>query len=134
MNFARDVVEAAPPGRRALVALARDGSRRGVDDGRARASAPRGSPPSSHARGIRRGDVVLTLLGNRPEWALTMLACFRQGYVVLPVHRAAARRATCACGSTSPQPALVVCDERNEEVLARRRLERADALVPVRTI
>ena len=32
----------------------------------------------------RRGDVVLTLIGNRPEWAITMLACFRQGYVVLP--------------------------------------------------
>ena len=36
------------------------------------------------ARGVRRGDVVLTLLGNRPEWVLTMLACFRMGYVVLP--------------------------------------------------
>jgi acetyl-CoA synthetase len=27
---------------------------------------------------------VLTLIGNRPEWVITMVACFRQGYVVLP--------------------------------------------------
>ncbi len=65
-----------------------------------------------HARGVQRGDVVLTLVGNRPEWALTMLACFRQGYVVLPVHRAtaaqgsrpAARRRR-SRGSWSPTPA-----------------------------
>ena len=29
------------------------------------------------AQGARRGDVVLTLLGNRPEWVLAMVACFR---------------------------------------------------------
>ena len=33
---------------------------------------------------MRRGDVVLTLVGNRPEWVVAMVACFRQGYVVLP--------------------------------------------------
>ena len=27
---------------------------------------------------------MLTLIGNRPEWVLAMVACFRQGYVVLP--------------------------------------------------
>ena len=43
---------------------------------------------------------MLTLVGNRPEWVLTMVACFRQGFVVLPCTeqlraegpRAAARR------------------------------------------
>ena len=34
--------------------------------------------------GIGRGDVVMTLIGNRPEWVLGMLACFRLGAVVLP--------------------------------------------------
>ena len=48
---------------------------------RRRASA---SPAPCTRRGVRQGDVVLTLIGTRPEWALTMLACFRQGYVVLP--------------------------------------------------
>src|SRR6188472_3269083 len=36
------------------------------------------------ARGVRRGDVVMTLLGNRIEWALTLLACWRMGAVALP--------------------------------------------------
>jgi acyl-coenzyme A synthetase/AMP-(fatty) acid ligase len=116
VNFARDVVDSAPPARRALVALARDGSRTewtmgGLAERAARLAA------ELHERGIRRGDVVLTLLGNRPEWALTLLACFRQGYVVLPCTEQLRpndlrRRLEVA------QPALVVCDERNERVLA----------------
>jgi len=36
------------------------------------------------ALGVRRGDTVLTLIGNRPEWVITMVACFRQGFVALP--------------------------------------------------
>ncbi len=35
-------------------------------------------------RGVGRGDVVMTLIGNRPEWVLAMMACFRIGAVVLP--------------------------------------------------
>ena len=36
------------------------------------------------ARGVKRGDVVMTLVGNRIEWALTLLACWRMGAVALP--------------------------------------------------
>jgi acyl-coenzyme A synthetase/AMP-(fatty) acid ligase len=36
------------------------------------------------ARGVTRGDVVLTLVGNRIEWVLTLLACWRMGAVALP--------------------------------------------------
>jgi acyl-coenzyme A synthetase/AMP-(fatty) acid ligase len=36
------------------------------------------------AKGVRRGDVVMTLLGNRVEWVIAMLACFRMGAVALP--------------------------------------------------
>lgn len=36
------------------------------------------------ARGVRRGDVVMTLAGNRIEWVLTLLACWRMGAVALP--------------------------------------------------
>ena len=71
---------------------------------------------ASHALGVRRGDVVLTLLGNQPEWVLTMVACFRQGYVVLPCTeqlRAKDLRLRLAVA----QPALVVADERNRAVL-----------------
>src|SRR5215207_8511013 len=81
LNFTRDVVERAAPNARALVELAADGTRREWTFGEVADAAQR-LAGTLHARGLRRGDVVLTLIGSRPEWALTMLACFRQGYVV----------------------------------------------------
>jgi acetyl-CoA synthetase len=36
------------------------------------------------ANGVRRGDVVMILVGNRIEWVISMLACFRMGAVALP--------------------------------------------------
>ncbi len=33
---------------------------------------------------MKRGDVVMTLVGSRVEWVLTMLACWRMGAVALP--------------------------------------------------
>ena len=115
MNFARDVIESAPPERRALVALARDGSRAEWTMGELAERAAR-LAGELHARGLQRGDVVLTLLGNRPEWALTMLACFRQGYVVLPCTEQL-RPHDLRLRLEVAGPALVVCDERNEAAL-----------------
>jgi acyl-coenzyme A synthetase/AMP-(fatty) acid ligase len=117
VNFARDVVEAAPPGRRALVELARDGSRRvwsfGEVAARAGALAAR-----LHALGLRRGDVVLTLLGNRVEWVVTMVACFRQGFVALPCTEQL-RPKDLGLRLRVADPVVVVADERNRDVLAR---------------
>ena len=62
----------------------RDGTRREWTFGELADAAARARRPARTRCGVRRGDVVLTLVGNRPEWALTMLACFRQGFVVLP--------------------------------------------------
>ena len=36
------------------------------------------------ARGVGPGDVVTTVVGNRPEWAYAMLACWRIGAVAQP--------------------------------------------------
>ncbi|HSD77491.1 MAG TPA: AMP-binding protein, partial [Solirubrobacteraceae bacterium] len=83
MNFARDIVDAAVPSRPALVELARDGTRREWSFA-AVAEAAGGLAGTLAARGVRRGDVVMTLVGNRPEWVLAMVACFRIGAVVLP--------------------------------------------------
>jgi acyl-coenzyme A synthetase/AMP-(fatty) acid ligase len=83
MNFALDVVEKAPPSRPALVALGRDGSREEVSFGQVADRAARLAGTLA-ARGIRRGDVVMTLVGNRPEWVYAMVACFRLGAVALP--------------------------------------------------
>jgi acyl-coenzyme A synthetase/AMP-(fatty) acid ligase len=115
MNFARDVVEAAEPQRLALVERARDGARRewsfgAVAEGAARLAA------RLHALGVRRGDVVLTLVGNRPEWVSTMVAGFRQGHVVLPCSEQL-RAKDLRLRLEVARPALVVCDERNRDVL-----------------
>jgi acyl-coenzyme A synthetase/AMP-(fatty) acid ligase len=116
MNFTRDVVDAAPPSRRALVALARDGSRREwrfgeVADATARAAG------ALRARGVQQGDVVLTLVGNRSEWVLTLLACFRIGAVALPCTEQL-RAADLRLRLEVARPRLIVCDERNAGELA----------------
>ncbi len=111
MNFARDVVDAQPAQRLALVELARDGHRREWSFGEVSA-ASRGFAGHLLARGAGRGDVVMTVVGNRPEWVLTMLACFRIGAVALPCNeqlRARDLRRRLAAAA----PAVVVCDERN---------------------
>jgi acetyl-CoA synthetase len=115
MNFARDVVEGADPGALALVERGRDGGRREWTFGEvARLAASVAS--AFDELGVRRGDVVLTLIGNRPEWVLTMLACFRQGYVVLPCTEQL-RPKDLRLRLEVAQPRMVVCDERNEDVL-----------------
>jgi acyl-coenzyme A synthetase/AMP-(fatty) acid ligase len=115
-NFAVSVVEAAPPGRRAFVELGRGGERREWSFGEV-ARAARTLAAHLHERGVRRGDIVLTLVGNRPDWVVAMVACFRQGYVVLPCNEQLRagdlRQRLAAC-----PPALVVCDGRNGDVLA----------------
>ena len=44
------------------------------------------------ARGVGRGDVVMTLVGNRLEWVLSLLACWRMGAVALPCNTQLRRR------------------------------------------
>jgi acetyl-CoA synthetase len=111
VNFARDVVEAAPPGRRAMVELTRNGERREWSFGEvAERSARLAGTFAAH--GVGRGDVVMTLIGNRPEWVLTMVACFRIGAVVLPCNeqlRAGDLRLRIAAAN----PKLIVADRRN---------------------
>src|SRR5437764_3920521 len=111
MNFAVDVVEAAPAGALALVEIARDGSRREWTFGEVADRSARLAGALAE-RGVGRGDVVLTLIGNRPEWVLAMVACFRLGAVVLPCNeqlRAGDLRVRLAAA----EPALVLVDERN---------------------
>jgi acyl-coenzyme A synthetase/AMP-(fatty) acid ligase len=83
MNFALDVVEKAPPNRLALIALGRDGSRSEITFAEVADRSARLAGTLA-ARGIGRGDVVMTVVGNRPEWVYAMVACFRMGAVVLP--------------------------------------------------
>jgi acyl-coenzyme A synthetase/AMP-(fatty) acid ligase len=127
MNFARDLVDAADPARPALVALDRDGGRREWSFGEVaeRSGALAGALA---ARGVARGEVVLTLIGNRPEWVLSMVACFRIGAVVLPCTEQL-RAHDLRLRLKIAQPAAIVCDERN-----RAELDAAGPGCPVVTI
>lgn len=83
MNFIEDVLEQFPAARPALVAIDENGERRtwGFGELVARSAGLAGAMAT---RGVERGDAVMTLIGNRPEWVLSMLACFRIGAVALP--------------------------------------------------
>ncbi len=116
MNFVREVVHRAPKNARAMVTIARDGTRTDWTMGEV-AAATEALAGRLHALGVIRGDVVLTLLGNRPEWVLAMNACFRQGYVVLPCTEQL-RAHDLRLRLAAAQPHAVVCDERNADVLA----------------
>ncbi len=115
MNFAVDVVEAAPPAWRALVELTRDGRRREYTFGEVSALSAR-LAGSLARHGVGRGDIVMTLIGNRPEWVLTMVACFRLGAVVLPCNEQLRSR-DLRIRLDVAEPRLIVVDERNLDEL-----------------
>jgi acetyl-CoA synthetase len=116
MNFARDVVDAAPATDRALVEIRRDGTRREWTFGEVAEAAARLAGTLT-ARGVTRGDIVMTLIGNRPEWVLTMVACFRVGAVVLPCNEQL-RAKDLRQRLEAARPKLIVADERNAGELA----------------
>jgi acyl-coenzyme A synthetase/AMP-(fatty) acid ligase len=115
MNWAHDAVESADPGRLALVERSRDGERREWTFGEV-AGAARTLAARLDELGVRRGDVVMTLVGNIPDWVAAMVACFRQGYVVLPCTEQL-RAKDLALRIATATPAVVVADERNQEAL-----------------
>jgi acyl-coenzyme A synthetase/AMP-(fatty) acid ligase len=119
VNFARDVVDAAAPERLALVELARDGTRREWSFGEVADRAARLAGTFA-AHGVRRGDVVMTLVGNRPDWVCAMVACFRVGAVALPCTEQL-RAKDLRLRLDAAAPALVLADERNAGELAAAR-------------
>src|SRR4051794_15798485 len=110
-SFVRNVLDAAPATGLALVELPRDGARREWTFGEL-AEASRRAAGTLTARGAGRGDVVMTLVGNRPEWVLAMVACFRLGAVVLPCTEQL-RAQDLRQRLEAARPRLVVADERN---------------------
>ena len=119
MNFARDVVDAAPPERRALVELPRAGARREWSFGEVSDRSAR-LATALVRQGVTKGDVVLTLIGNRPEWVLTMVACFRIGAIALAGNEQL-RAKDLRLRLDAAQPKLIVADERNLDELSGAR-------------
>jgi acyl-coenzyme A synthetase/AMP-(fatty) acid ligase len=76
-------MEQSPASRLGIVAVDAEGRRRDWYFGELIACSA-GLSGAFAARGVRRGDVVMTLVGNRIEWVLSLLACWRMGAVALP--------------------------------------------------
>jgi acyl-coenzyme A synthetase/AMP-(fatty) acid ligase len=83
VNFVEDLMERSPASRLGIVAIDAEGNRRDWYFGELIAQSA-GLSGAFAARGVKRGDVVMTLVGNRAEWVLSLLACWRTGAVALP--------------------------------------------------
>jgi acetyl-CoA synthetase len=83
VNLIEDLLERFPASKRALVAISAEGERREWHFGELIAMSA-GLSGAFAARGVGRGDVVMTLVGNRIEWVISMLACWRMGAIALP--------------------------------------------------
>ena len=106
MNFVEDVLERFPASRPALVAIDAERRRRVWHFGELIARSA-GLSGAFAARGVRREDVVLTLIGSRAEWVLALLACFRIGAIALPCNPQL-RRADLAHRVSATDPKLAL--------------------------
>jgi acyl-coenzyme A synthetase/AMP-(fatty) acid ligase len=110
VNFAQDILERFPASKPALVALDAEGEREVWHFGELIARSA-GLSGAFAARGVRRGDAVMTMIGNRPEWVLTMLTCIRLGAVAMPCN-VQLRRADLEHRTAAANPKLAIGDER----------------------
>jgi acyl-coenzyme A synthetase/AMP-(fatty) acid ligase len=116
MSFVLECVDGADPSRLALVAIGRDGERREIAFGEvADRSARLAGALAAH--GVGRGDVVMTVVGNRPEWAYAMLACWRIGAVAQPCTEQL-RPGDLRTRMEAVEPRAVVADERDLDIVA----------------
>src|SRR5262245_10210165 len=102
-------MERSPASRLGIVAIDAEGTRRDWHFGELIARSA-GLSGAFAARGVKRGDVVMTLCGNRIEWALTLLACWRMGAVALPCSPQL-RRGDLELRASAAAPALCVGEE-----------------------
>src|SRR6185436_952530 len=113
-NFVSDVLERLArerPDGEALRAVGADGSVRSYTFAEVAREAT--EVASGLARlGITRGDVVMTLIGARPEWVFTLLGAWRLGAVALPCSEQL-RAKDIALRIEQARPALVLAAERN---------------------
>jgi acyl-coenzyme A synthetase/AMP-(fatty) acid ligase len=106
VNLIADLLERFPASRPLLVGISRDGERRTWHAGELSAMSA-GLSGAFASRGVARGDVVMTLIGNRIEWVLSLLACWRMGAIALPCNTQL-RRSDLAHRIRATGPALCV--------------------------
>jgi acyl-coenzyme A synthetase/AMP-(fatty) acid ligase len=128
VNFARDVVDAADRGRLALVSVSGDGERREIDFGEVADRSARLAGVLAR-RGVVRGDAVMTLIGNRPDWVYAMVACWRLGAVAQPCTEQL-RPADLRARMDKVGPAAIVVDARNVQLVADSGFDGALLVAP----
>jgi acyl-coenzyme A synthetase/AMP-(fatty) acid ligase len=133
-NFAVNVVErlaAERPGDRALVALSSEGKRASLTF---QEVARAGVQAAARLRemGVVPGDVVMTLMGARPEWVFTMLGVWRLGAIALPCSEQL-RRKDIALRIASAKPKVAVLAEHDlaEFIAARKETEEVPAYLDI---
>jgi acyl-coenzyme A synthetase/AMP-(fatty) acid ligase len=109
VNLIEDLMERSPASRLGIVAIDAEGNRRDHYFGELIAQSA-GLSGAFAARGVKGGDVVMTLVGNRVEWVLTLLACWRMGAVALPCNTML-RRHDLEHRITAANPKLCVGEE-----------------------
>src|SRR5829696_7658671 len=115
MSFVADVVDSADRSRLALVAIGAGGDRREISFGEVADRSARLAGALAE-RGVGRGDVVMTVVGNRPEWAYAMLACWRLGAVAQPCTEQL-RAADLRARMELVEPHAVVADARDLDLV-----------------
>jgi acetyl-CoA synthetase len=128
MSFVGSFVDDADPSRLALVAIGRGGERREIAFGEVADRSARMAGALA-ARGVGPGDVVTTVVGNRPEWAYAMLACWRIGAVAQPCTEQL-RPADLRARIEAVGPIAVVADVRNLELVEEAGFDRPLLAVP----
>jgi acyl-coenzyme A synthetase/AMP-(fatty) acid ligase len=109
VNFVEDVMERFPASKLALVAIDSEGNRRDWHFGELIARSG-GLSGAMAARGVGRGDAVMTLAGSRIEWVLAMLACWRMGAIALPCNPQL-RRKDLELRASAANPKLCIGEE-----------------------
>ena len=128
MNLTAELVDSAAPERTALVAIARDGERREIGFGEVADRSARMAGALA-SRGVGRGDVVMTVAGNRPEWVYAMLACWRLGAVAQPCTEQL-RPADLRARVELLDPRAVVADERDLDLVSAAGFDGALLAIP----
>jgi acyl-coenzyme A synthetase/AMP-(fatty) acid ligase len=131
-SFVADIVDAADPQRTALVWISREGERGEVSFGELADRSARLAGALA-SRGVGRGDVVMTVLGNRPEWAYAMLACWRLGAVAQPCTEQL-RPADLRARMELVEPRAVVADERDLELVGATGFDGLVLVLPDRAV
>jgi acyl-coenzyme A synthetase/AMP-(fatty) acid ligase len=116
LNAVSNLFLSLPSGDRGLVGLAAGGTRREWTFGEIDNVSCRFAG-ALLACGVGKGDVVLTLLGNTPEWVFTLAACWRIGAVALPCNEQL-RPHDLEKRLAAARPRAAVVGERNAATLA----------------